>query len=610
MAGLIASDDIATVRERVRINDVVSEHVTLRNAGGGSMKGLCPFHEERTPSFHVTPAKGLYYCFGCGEGGDSIDFIMALEHLSFTEAVEKLAGRTGVTLRYEGGDAGQKRDQGKRAALLAVNAATAEYFTTQLSSNAANQARAFLIDRGFDEDSWQEFGIGYAPRKGLVDHLRKAGHEHRAIVESGVAGQGEGRTYDRFRDRLIWPIRELSGDIVGFGARRLSEDNGPKYLNTPETAVYKKSNVLFGAHQARKEIAKQQQVVIVEGYTDVMACHLAGVTTAVATCGTAFGEGHVKMLRRLLLDDSDAKIVFTFDGDAAGRKAALRAYQEDQQFAGSTYIAIASDGLDPCDLRLRDGDQAVRELVSSRTPLFEFVLRSSIEGLDLSTAEGRSAALKKAGPILAGIRDELLREEYDRQLAGWLGVDQEQVRRAVQLGSDYGRRGPARPKGPAGAVPARGSNMLEWQALQVMVRSPELVADWLDSIDFESFADTRTRSLHQAIATAGVVDLGSPAWLRQVMDNCADDEERRLVGAMVAKPLPASSAETSEQDYAVGIMARLLFEAAGRRAGDLRATLSAPEVSEDGARSAAILSDLQELEKYRRSLRNYWAPEG
>ena len=610
MAGLIVSDDIATVRERVRINDVVSEHVTLKNAGGGSMKGLCPFHEERTPSFHVTPTKGLYYCFGCGEGGDSIDFVMAVEHLSFSEAVEKLAGRTGVTLRYEGGNAGQKRDHGKRVALLAVNAAAAEYFVNQLASNAASKARGFLTERGFGEESWREFGIGYAPRNGLVEHLRKAGHEQRAIVESGVAGQGEGRTYDRFRDRLVWPIRELSGDIVGFGARRLSEDSGPKYLNTPETAVYKKSNVLFGAHQARREIAKQQQVVIVEGYTDVMACHLAGVTTAVATCGTAFGEGHVKVLRRLLLDDSDAKVVFTFDGDAAGRKAALRAYQEDQQFAGSTYIAIARDGLDPCDLRLRDGDEAVRDLVSSRTPLFEFVLRSSIEGLDLGTAEGRSAALKKAGPILAGIRDELLREEYDRQLAGWLGVDQEQVRRAVQLGGDHGRRSSNRSRSPAGSVPARGTNLLEWQALQVMVRSPELVVEWLDSIDFESFADSRTRSLHQAVATAGVVDLGSPAWLRQVMDNCADDEERRLVGAMVAKPLPASAAESSEQDYAVGIMARLLFEAAGRRTGDLRATLSAPEVSEDGARSAAILADLQELEKYRRSLRNYWAPEG
>lgn len=610
MAGLIASDDIATVRERVRINDVVSEHVTLKNAGGGSMKGLCPFHEERTPSFHVTPAKGLYYCFGCGEGGDSIDFVMAVEHLSFSEAVEKLAGRTGVTLRYEGGNAGQKRDHGKRVALLAVNAAAAEYFVKQLASNAASKARGFLTERGFGEESWREFGIGYAPRNGLVEHLRKAGHEQRAIVESGVAGQGEGRTYDRFRDRLVWPIRELSGDIVGFGARRLSEDSGPKYLNTPETAVYKKSNVLFGAHQARREIAKQQQVVIVEGYTDVMACHLAGVTTAVATCGTAFGEGHVKVLRRLLLDDSDAKVVFTFDGDAAGRKAALRAYQEDQQFAGSTYIAIARDGLDPCDLRLRDGDEAVRVLVSTRTPLFEFVLRSSIEGLDLGTAEGRSGALKKAGPILAGIRDELLREEYDRQLAGWLGVDQEQVRRAVQLGGDHGRRSSNRSKSPAGSVPARGTNLLEWQALQVMVRSPELVGEWLDSIDFESFADSRTRSLHQAVATAGVVDLGSPAWLRQVMDNCADDEERRLVGAMVAKPLPASGEESSEQDYAVGIMARLLFEAAGRRTGDLRATLSAPEVSEDGARSAAILADLQELEKYRRSLRNYWAPEG
>lgn len=611
MSGMIAAADINTVRERVRINEVVAEQVTLRNAGGGSMKGLCPFHEERTPSFHVTPAKGLYYCFGCGQGGDAIDFLMTLEHLSFTEAVEKLAARTGVTLRYEGGSAGQKREQGKRKALLAVNAAAAAYFVEQLQTKQAQHARKFLTERGFDREACADFGVGYAPRNGSVAHLRSQGFEQRDIVESGVAGSGEGRTYDRFRDRVVWPIRELSGDIVGFGARRLAEESGPKYLNTPETLVYKKSNVLFGAYQARKDIAKEQQVVVVEGYTDVMACHLAGISTAVATCGTAFGDGHVKVLRRLLLDDGNAQVVFTFDGDEAGRKAALRAYEEDQQFAGGTYVAIARDGLDPCDLRLRDGDEAVRELVVSRSPLFEFVLRDSIEGLNLGTAEGRSGALRAAAPILAGIKDELLRQEYDRQVAGWLGVEPAEVRAAAgasrsraaaPTGRNSSKSAPP-PRRPSGS----GTGQWEWQALQVLVRAPDLVAEWLDSVDADAFADPRTQSLYAAVAAAGRDDLGSAQWLRVVMEHCEDDEERRLIGAMVAKPLPAAADGSTDQEYAIGIVARLLFEAAGRRAGDLRASLGSQETAEDGARTAAVLADLQELEAYRRNLRGYWA---
>lgn len=607
MSGLIAASDIATVRERVRLDEIVSEHVTLRNAGGGSLKGLCPFHEERSPSFHVTPAKGLYYCFGCGEGGDAIDFLMAMEHVSFAEAVEKLAGRTGVTLHYEGGSPGQRSDHGKRAALLAVNAAAATFFAAELSRPAGQQARQFLAERGFPEESWRDFGVGYAPRTGLVVHLRKAGFDERSIVESGVAGRGEGRTYDRFRDRVVWPIRDLSGDVVGFGARRLGEDGGPKYLNTPETLVYKKSNVLFGAYEARKDIAKQQQVVIVEGYTDVMACHLAGVTTAVATCGTAFGSGHVKVLRRLLLDDGGAKVTFTFDGDAAGRKAALRAYEEDQQFAAMTYVAVARDGLDPCDLRLQAGDSAVQDLVGSRTPLFEFVLRSTISELDLRTAEGRTAAIKGVTPVLAGIKDTTLRPEYARQVAGWLGVDAGELMASLASrgrgGGDAGQS--RRPQRSAGTGRGEGG-MLEWRALQVLLQVPDLVVDWLDSLDADAFADPRAQAVYAAIAAAGLDGLGGGEWIRRVVDNCADDEQRRQVRAMIASPLPA---DPVGEEFAVGVVAHLLYEAAARRAGDLRAALGAPEVLGDTPRSMAILSDLQELETYRRSLRNYWAPE-
>lgn len=600
MSGRIAVADIALVRERVRIDEVVSEQVTLRPAGGGSLKGLCPFHDERSPSFHVTPGKGLYYCFGCGVGGDAIDFVMAMDHLTFHEAVEKLAARVGIQLRIEGGGPASP-DQGRRAQVVAVNAAAAAFFTAQLPE--ARGAVDFLESRGFPAEVWDQFGVGYAPRQGLVAHLRGQGFSQEAVVASGVAGQGEGRTYDRFRDRVTWPIRDVSGDIVGFGARRLADDAGPKYLNTPETVAYKKSQVLYGVYEARRTIAKEHRVVVVEGYTDVMACHLAGVDTAVATCGTAFGEGHVRVLRRLLLDDASAQVVFTFDGDAAGRKAALRAYEEDQQFAARTYVAIAADNLDPCDLRLRDGDQGVRDLVAARTPLFEFVLRSSLAELDLRTAEGRAAGVRAVAPVIAGMKDATLRPEYARQVAGWLGTDTDQVMQAVSAlkPARPGPRAPARSSGSR----AGATDSLELQALQVVLQHPEQVADWLDSLDADCFTDPDLRSLYPVIVAAGTPTDG-PAWLTAIVDGCVDDDQRRLVRALVSRPLPTGPEAGT---YGVGVLARLLDRTAARRVGDLRAALGEPAAQDDPERQSALLADLLSVEDYRRTLRSYWAGE-
>lgn len=600
MSGRIAAADIATVRDRIRIDEVISEHVTLRPAGGGSLKGLCPFHEERSPSFHVTPAKGLYYCFGCGAGGDAIDFLMAMDHLSFHEAVEKLAGRVGVQLRIEGGGAGRGPDPGQRAQVVAVNTAAARYFAAQLQGSGAVAAREFLQSRGFAPDVWKHFGVGYAPRQGLVGHLRGEGLSEKAIIASGVAGQGDGRTYDRFRDRVIWPIRDVSGDIVGFGARRLADDAGPKYLNTPETVAYKKSQVLYGLYEARRAIAKEHQAVIVEGYTDVMACHLAGIDTAVATCGTAFGSGHVKVLRRLLLDDDSAQVIFTFDGDAAGQRAALRAYDEDQQFAARTYVAIAGDGLDPCDLRLRRGDEAVRELVAERRPLFEFVLRTSLADLDLRTAEGRAAGMRAAAPIVAGLKDPTLRPEYARQVAGWLGTDTEQVMRQVAAVPGQSAQ-PRRP--PPGRIPSRGASDLERQALQVILQQPEVAGPWLESIEEDAFAEGMARDIYQAIIAAGPVADG-PAWVAAVLDACVDDDQRRAIRALISGPLPA---DQGDETYGVGVLARLLDQAAARRVADLRAAMGEPAAESDPARQAQLLADLLSVEDYRRMLRGYWA---
>ncbi|HSK26028.1 MAG TPA: DNA primase, partial [Jiangellales bacterium] len=403
MAGRIRDEDIAAVRERARIEEIVREYVTLRNAGGGSLKGLCPFHDEKSPSFHVTPARGLYHCFGCQAGGDVISFVQNVEQIGFAEAVERLADKVGIGLRYDdtgpaGGRPGRNREQ--RTRLVEAHAAAARMYAAVLvESDDAVAGRQFLAERGFDQAAAEMFGVGYAPRDGdaLRRHLRGLGFTDEELLAGGLVAQGRGAPYDRFRGRLVWPVRDLLGEVVGFGARRLHDDDRveAKYLNTPETPIYHKSHVLYGVDLAKREIARRSQAVVVEGYTDVMACHLAGVTTAVATCGTAFGDEHAKVLRRLLLDQDEMRgeVIFTFDGDAAGQKAALRAFEGDQRFVSQTYIAVAPDGLDPCELRQQQGDAAVRELVARRQPLFRFAIRSMLAEHDLDTPEGRTRAL-------------------------------------------------------------------------------------------------------------------------------------------------------------------------------------------------------------------------
>ncbi|MGC5627003.1 DNA primase [Georgenia sp. Z1344] len=574
MAGMIRREDIEAVKEKVRIEEVVGAHVTLRTAGVGSMKGLCPFHDERTPSFHVRPQVGVWHCFGCGEGGDVVSFVQRIEGLSFAEAIEMLADRVGVELRREDED-GRPRERsqgepGRRRRLVEANRIAAEYFVAQLASPGAAPARAFLAERGFDQAAAAHFGVGFAPEgwDHLLRHLRSKGLTDQEILAAGLVSQGQRGVYDRFRGRLVWPIRSTSGETLGFGARRLLEsDQGPKYLNTPETPLYRKSHVLYGIDLARKEIGRGRQVVVVEGYTDVMAAHLAGVTTAVATCGTAFGDDHVRIVRRLLGDVGDAasgvmtagsarggEVVFTFDGDAAGQKAALRAFDEDQRFAAQTFVAVTPGGMDPCDLRLERGDAAVRDLVAGREPLFEFVIRSALATLDLGTAEGRVAGLRAAAPVVAAIRDRALRGEYARQLAGWLGMDDVSVRQAVRSAESSARRagapggssvpdagGPGRAGGapgetgrpggqngrpggqPGGSGPSGGAwetsagagggrgpedpvARLERQVLEVALQLPaEAAAAGFDSLAADTFTVPSYRAAHDAIRAAGGV---------------------------------------------------------------------------------------------------------
>ena len=441
MAGLIRKEDIDEVRARTDIREIIEGYVTLKSAGIGTFKGLCPFHDERTPSFNVRPQVGSYHCFGCGESGDVYSFVMAMEHTSFVETVERLAARIGYTLHYEGGKPGDRYEAGMRRRLLDAHKIAAEFFERNLYSPDAQEAQRFLGARGFDPAATRKFGVGYAPRgwDHLLKHLRSQGFTDEELKATGMFSEGNRGLYDRFRGRIIWPIRTIAGETIGFGARRLfDDDQGPKYLNTPETQLYKKSQVLYGIDLAKRDMTKNKQVVIVEGYTDVMAAHLAGITTAVATCGTAFGPGHIKMVRRMITDDgSGGEIIFTFDGDAAGQKAAMAAFQEDQRFVAQTFVAVAENGMDPCDLRLHKGDAAVRSLIASRRPLFEFAIDSTLAKYDLATLEGRVLAMRAIAPIIAGIKDRDLRPAYMRKVSGQLGLELDEIQRAVAYAQNH-----------------------------------------------------------------------------------------------------------------------------------------------------------------------------
>ncbi|GAA1745413.1 DNA primase [Luedemannella helvata] len=608
MAGKIRDEDIALVRDKTSIVDVISESVTLRSAGGGNLKGLCPFHDEKTPSFNVSATRNVFYCHGCGAGGDALKFVMDHEHLTFVEAVERLAARAGVQLRYvEAGPAPVRAQQGNKQRLIAAHAAAAEFYAAQLATPAARAAREFLAQRGFDRVAAQRYGCGFAPDSwdALAHELRRRGFSVEEMINAGLAKQGRSGPIDRFRRRLLWPIKDLAGDIIGFGARKLfDDDDGPKYLNTPETAIYKKSHVLYGIDQAKREIAKQGRVVIVEGYTDVMACHLAGVPLAVATCGTAFGGDHIGVLRRLLMD-TDAyggEIIFTFDGDAAGQKAALRAFEDDQKFVAQTFIAVSPDGMDPCELRLAHGDAAVRDLVARREPLIAFALRSTLARYDLDTAEGRVGALRVAAPLVARIKDRALRPEYARKLAGDLGMDVEPVTRAVAAAA--GRQGDAVAPSPRTAPDANDPRVLvEREALKLAIQEPVLAGPAFDALDADVYLHPLHVTVREAVGAAGGASsaVGGVNWVEAVRDACDDLGAKALVGELAVQPLMVDG--DPDPRYVTITLARLQLHAVSRRIADLKSKLQRinPVTNQDD--HLRLFGELVSLEGQARALR-------
>ena len=631
MAGRINDDDVKAVRDAVPIDAVVSEYLQLRNAGGGNLKGLCPFHDEKSPSFQVSPSKGLFHCFGCQEGGDTIAFVMKIDHLSFSETVERLAAKAGITLRYEEGGYNPSHQRGERIRLVEAHKAAAQFYVEQLDSPEAEIGRKFLAERGFDQAAAAHFGVGYSPAgwDHLTRYLRGKGFSDRELITSGLSQDGRRGPIDRFRGRLMWPISDTSGEVVGFGARKLrDDDNGPKYLNTPETSIYKKSQVLYGIDLAKKDIAKASRAVVVEGYTDVMACHLAGVTTAIATCGTAFGNDHIKLLRRLLMDNGSARVIFTFDGDSAGQKAALRAFEDDQKFAAETYIAIAPDNMDPCDLRLAKGDDAVRDLVEPRTPLFEFALRQIVGRYDLETPAGRAAALDEAAPVVAKIKTSSVQREVAVQLAGFVGIlDQEfVVRRVAQIARwarDRGDRGPAQgpsrggshhQSGPATAAPAAPSgpalnlrspaHRTERELLKLALQKPALVSPAFDAYGIDEFTAPPYAAVRQCIAEAGGAEQGlaeTREYLVNVLDAAPDDTVRNLVTELAVEVFHGKSID---ETYAGMQLVQVRLRAVDRRINDVQGSLARLGSNVAPEHLAAAQNEVWVLQQYAQSLRS------
>ncbi|MFI6998780.1 DNA primase [Nocardia sp. NPDC050175] len=627
MPGRLPDRDIAAIRDRVRIEDIVGEYVALKRGGADSMKGLCPFHDEKSPSFHVRPNHGLFHCFGCGEGGDVFAFLQKIDHVGFVEAVEQMADRIGYQINYEGGGTSVQRDRGTRSRLVAANAAAHEFYMAQLREPGAETARKFLTDRNFDAAAAEQFGCGYAPAgwDTLTKHLLRKGFEFKELEGAGLSRQGQRGPIDRFHRRLLWPIRNLGGDVIGFGARKLFDDDTMpgKYINTPETILYKKSQVLFGLDLAKRDIAKGHQAVVVEGYTDVMAMHLAGVKTAVASCGTAFGDEHLALLRRLLLDDNfwRGEIIYTFDGDAAGQAAALKAFAGDQKLAGQTYIAVAPDGQDPCELRQHSGDGAVRDLVARRTPLYEFVIRGLLADHNLDTAEGQVESLRRAIPVVAQIKDNALRKAYATKLAGWIGWDDIQtVVRRVGDEAKRNRMGGGSSAGGRQAPPARQAEVVaehpaarpnpndptlmpQRQVLAAALQYPAMAGSVFDSLEADAFTHPAYAAVRLLIFEAGGTGtgLGGAEWVNAVADRTDDLTMHALLSELANEPLPVKNAAGIPR-FVAGVLARTQEAWVGRQIAELKSKLQRVSSTEQPDAYMALFGDLVALEQYRKSL--------
>lgn len=683
MPGMILKEDIEKVRATADLYDIVSATVSLKPSGTGAYVGLCPFHDEKTPSFSVRPALGVWHCFGCGLGGDVFGYVEQQENIDFRDAVELLADKYHIELHYDQSNAKKEHTGSKRARLLEANEAAQEFFVSQLMTKDALAARKLLDGRNFSQADCQRFGCGYAPQgwDNLVRYLAGKGFTQQEMLDAGLARQGQHGVYDYFRGRVTWPIRDSTGRTLGFGARKLYEDDSisAKYINTPDTTLYRKNQVLYGIDMAKAAIVKKRQVVIVEGYTDVMAMHLAGVDTAIATCGTAFGAEHAKIVRRLIADDSlgavqlvgplkvdgqqlSSRIVFTFDGDAAGQKAAIHAFGLDTAFSTQAFVAVADDNLDPCDLRIKRGNEAVRALIANAEPLYDFVIKTAIGRFDTTYTTGQMGAVKAVAPLIAQIRDRSLLDLYSRKAVRQIGVDLDIMQREVRDARrklnvrDEDAYAPKRrfaanaaaaePRMEQGVNPYANPSarkalehrdaaeqsyyriddavfICEQQFMATLIQVPLAVDPTLfASLTLSSFMTPVFRTLFQAIAAAGGLpstDTPQGLWMHNLTKAGGPMLESVINElAVMQLPLPPSDADTErasqqsqeinvqlrkptddERRYASELIIRLLDTGIMRRIGaDKRRMAQLP----DGAEKIELLGQITKLETLRKDL--------
>ena len=542
----IRQDDVEAVRERTDIVRLIQQYVALKKAGR-SFSGLCPFHTEKTPSFSVDPGKQVFYCFGCGKGGSAYTFLQEIENLTFPEAVERLAGQAGITLRYEGVSPGERRQASRRQALHRANARAGELYQRMLlEGREAESARRYLERRGVSKESVEFFGVGFAP--GYQDFLlrRMAGEfSPEILVEAGVAAKdARGGIRDRFRSRIMFPIHDLSGNAVGFGARLL-EGDGPKYLNSPETPVYRKGELLYNLHRAKGEVTRAGRAYVVEGYTDVIALHQAGIPLAVATCGTALGEGHFRLLSRF-----SRRAVLCFDADEAGARAAERAHGLFERFALEVSVLILPEGQDPADFVGAEGGEAFDALADRAQALVDYMLERTVGGQRLDTPEGKARAVREALPIVAGLTDPVLRSEYAGRLADLAEVGATDVRIELnrldasggaprrEAASAAPRQAPAEARTPAREV--------EKEALKVLAQLPDIADRHGSAINEDHFTTERHRKAWNLLREAP----GHPAALA---DRATDRGQAELIAELAVEPLKGDASD----DYAERVFARL-----------------------------------------------------
>jgi DNA primase len=617
VAGRIRREDIDGLRSQADIVTVVSDHTQLKRAGS-RMKGLCPFHSEKTPSFTVDPGQGFWHCFGCGEGGDVYDFLQRIQGLSFTEAVEQLARRTGYTLHYEDLTPGQRRRLGERSRLVEINQAALELFQQWLYTEQGEVARDYLKSRGFGKADADRFALGYAPNtwESLVRELKSRGFGIDELVKVGLAAQNDrGGVRDRFRGRLIFPVFDASGDPIGFGGRVLpgldyGDFEPPKYYNSPETPLYRKTRVLYGLSNARTDMAATGEVLICEGYTDVMALHQAGFGNAVATCGTAVGAEHFRVLSRYV-----NRVVLAFDSDAAGVKAAEKAWEQASEVdreASATGTAagfrvrvlVLPDDADPAEYVQREGVEALRDRVDEATPVVPFLLRSHLAMADTSTETGRTAALRDAVGLLGQEPDPDLRRAWARtEIADVLGVSEEWVqqtaaRAGVTLDRHQGAAVPTRVRRTDHGRVARVTHeraARERAVLRVALQRPEWLPDAWYQLATDDFHHPRAQAVHRAVDEAG----GAGVPLEAVLEAARDDDERRLVRALaLEEPDAPDTAEGVRQQVGTMLADRVEAELA-----EVVDELSRVNPSTDPGRFRELNRRSFELEQRRRELR-------